>query len=293
MGLMRMDRLVRGLISSLCVCAGAVLLYGAPAQALEVHKLQGSFGSAGAGPGQFDGPAWMAVNDSTNAMTEPAAGDVYVVDRGNNRVERFSSTGAYLGQFNGSGTYEDEEEAVKVKTGAAAPMGAFSGPTEIAVDDSGSPLDPSAGDVYVVDREHAVIDKFSSEGAYLGQLTGTPTCTAQNPCKSGGPFEAGNTSARSLYGVAVDPNGTLWVSTNKGPIYSFSDALVNQYQSERETVSGSAAEGLAVDAEDNLYINDGGAVTVVNSAGITLSYAFGDETGTYGVAVEHDPVGGA
>src|ERR1700677_3703082 len=281
---------------SVTVTLGALLLYlvlvASSAQALEVHKLQSSFGSAGAGPGEFERPAWMAVNDSTNAIAEPAAGDVYVVDRGNNRVERFSATGTYLGQFNGSGTYEDEEEAVKVKTGAAAPTGAFSSPMEIAVDDSGSPLDPSAGDVYVVDLDHGVIDKFSPEGAYLGQLTGTPSCTAQNPCKSGGPFEAGETSPRSLMGVAVDPSGTLWVSTGHGLIYSFTDALVNQYQSERETVSGSAAEGLAVDAEDNLYINDGGAVTVVNSAGITLSYPFGDDTGAYGVAVDPDPAGG-
>ncbi len=290
MELMRMDRLVRGLISSLCVCAGAALLYGAPAQALEVHKPHGSFGSAGSAPGEFDRPAWMAVNDSTNAIAESASGDVYVVDRGNNRVERFSATGAYLGQFNGSGTYEDVEEAVEVKTGAAAPTGAFSGPTAIAVDDSGSPLDPSAGDVYVVDREHGVIDKFSPEGAYLGQLTGTPACTAQNPCKSGGPFEATETAPRSLHGVAVDPNGTLWVTTYRGPIYSFTDALVNQYQSERETQIGGAAEGLAVDSEDNLYVHEGHDFAKFNSAGEVLSVPFGGDTGAYGVAV--DPVGG-
>lgn len=290
---MRMDRLVRGLVSSLCVCAGAALLYGAPAQALEVHKLQSSFGSAGTAPGEFEGPAWMAVNDSTNTIAEPAAGDVYVVDRGNNRVERFSSTGLYLGQFNGSGTYEDVEEAVEVKTGAAAPTGAFSGPMEIAVDDSGSPLDPSAGDVYVVDDGHGVVDKFSPKGAYLGQLTGTPPCTAQNPCKSGGLFEAGEASPRSLEGVAVDPSGTLWVSTYKGPIYSFSDAPVNQYQSEREAEVGNAGEGLAVDSEDNLYINEGGGgagVAKFNGAGEVLSRPFGGDTGAFGVAV--DRVGG-
>src|ERR1700677_2072438 len=90
------------------------LLVASSAQALEVHRLQGSFGSAGAAPGEFERPAWMAVNDSTNAIAEPAAGDVYVVDRNNNRVERFSATGTYLGQFNGSGTYEVEG---KVETG--------------------------------------------------------------------------------------------------------------------------------------------------------------------------------
>ena len=49
---------------------------------------------------------------------QPAAGDVYVVDEGNNRVERFSSTGAYVSQWDGSAT----------------PAGSFSGPEEIAVE---------------------------------------------------------------------------------------------------------------------------------------------------------------
>ena len=39
-------------------------------------------------------PGQVAVNEET--------GDVYVVDRGNGRVEIFSSSGAYVGQFNGT-----------------------------------------------------------------------------------------------------------------------------------------------------------------------------------------------
>ncbi len=59
-------------------------------------------------------------------------------------------------------------------------------------------VDASNGDVYVVDS--TVIDRFSSEGVYLGQLTGTPA----------GPF--GRTR-----GVAVDPvSHNLFVSDEKG-----------------------------------------------------------------------------
>src|ERR1700685_2422979 len=45
----------------------------------------GVFGSEGSGPGQFKEPTWLA--------SDPAAGVIYVVDAGNNRVERFTTTG--------------------------------------------------------------------------------------------------------------------------------------------------------------------------------------------------------
>lgn len=115
----------------LCMLAACALLSSAPALAKEVHVYESSFGSEGAGPGQFSEPAGVAVNDVTH--------DVYVVDRGNGRVEEFNSTGSVLlAEFNGS----------------AAPTGALSQPSEIAVDNSSNPLDPSREDVYVVDSEH-------------------------------------------------------------------------------------------------------------------------------------------
>src|SRR3981081_1732098 len=71
------------------------------------------FGSEGSGNGQFIEPAGVAVNDTTK--------DVYVVAKGNSRVEYFSSAGVYAGQFDGSAT----------------PAASFSEPHDIAVDNSG------------------------------------------------------------------------------------------------------------------------------------------------------------
>jgi hypothetical protein len=62
------------------------------------HVFSGSFGSEGSAAGKFKEPSGIAVNDAADALIEPAAGDVYVVDKGNDRVERFSAAGAYLGQ---------------------------------------------------------------------------------------------------------------------------------------------------------------------------------------------------
>jgi hypothetical protein len=114
------------------------------------------------GPGELKEPSAVAVNEAT--------GDVYVVDQGNDRIDRFDAAGNFLGEFDGSAT----------------PAGAFSFGSEpqvsaIAVDNSCvlqnltggacESADPSNGDLYAIDAGHEVIDKFSPTGAYLGQIT--------------------------------------------------------------------------------------------------------------------------
>ena len=227
-------------VAWLCLVAGCGLLWDVSAQALTVHEFSGSFGSEGSGSGQFrfEDDSGIAVNDTTH--------DVYVVDRGNNRVEEFNSSGSTkLGEFNGAG----------------APTGTFSNPSEIAVDSSNNPLDPSENDVYVVDEGHNVIDKFSASGIYEGQLTGTPA----------GAFGS------LLYGVAVDPNGVVWAYQLDGEIDSFDDAATNGYLSGQKTEFGGEI-GLGVDTEDDLYISFGTNIGKLNSSGRILLNPLGGET---------------
>jgi hypothetical protein len=225
---MNARRLTSMALTSLCVLAGGSLLWSAPAFALDLHVFGGTFGEEGSENGKFEGPDGVAVNDTTH--------NVYVVDGGNNRVEEFASTGTYIGQFNGS----------------AAPTGAFDEPTTIAVDNSGNPLDPSAGDVYVVDRGHNVVDKFSAGGVYEGQLTAG---------EGGSPLV-------DLEGVAVDPAGVVWVTQFAGgggggnnKVDSFSDALFNAFLSQNEKEAPpTVRQGLAADSEGRLYIAGNGGV---------------------------------
>jgi DNA-binding beta-propeller fold protein YncE len=268
----------------LCMSAGGLLLWSAPALAARNHVFDKAFGGEGSGNGQLSNPQGVAVNEAT--------GDVYVVDEGNDRVEYFTSTGTYIGQFNGSGTLSGE--------GSAAPTGKFSSPESVAVDNScqlhkPEPLtdlttptcdefDPSDGDVYVADRGHAVIDKFSSTGAYIGQLTDTT---------SGTPFV-------ELEGVAVDPSGELWVYqgnvlTDGKTIDAFTNALANVFSSSSEPgLNGGANPGFAVDSEDNLYAKAFFAgISKVNSSGEILVEEFdslltesGGEEVPSGVAIE-------
>ena len=145
-----------------------------PAFAKKIYFPGVALGGEGSGNGQFKEPVGVAVNDSTE-LGDEQAGDVYVADKGNKRVEVFSATGVYQGQFNGSGEYEVTVAGkLEKKTGAAAPGGAFAAPEQVAVDNCTNTLgercsvaeDPSIGDVYVTDPNA----KRSTSSARLGHM---------------------------------------------------------------------------------------------------------------------------
>lgn len=223
--------LLRELVVLCAIVGGLLFIRSAPALAQREHVFSFSFGSAGSGEGQLLRPGALAVNEST--------GDVYVIDRGNGRVEIFNSKGEYVSQFNGS----------------VAPTGEFlfAGENEggIAVDNSANPSDPSRGDVYVLDTGHNVIDKFTASGVYIGQVTGTSPSS---------PFPSGEL----LVAIATDAEGALWVQVGviEGIIDQFNDSVANQYVStatpkisnEGAHINTLGTIGLAFDSGDNFYI---------------------------------------
>jgi len=188
----------------LCALVLSLAFASAPALAKKIFYPGVSFGGLGTGEGQLNKPAGIAVN--------PATGDVYVADDGNDRIEYFSAAGAYEGQFNGSGALPNEE-GKKAGSGGLPherETGQFSSPSsehlpnEVAVDGS--------GDVYVMDTGNLVIDKYDSKGKYLSQITGGMVCseTVQAPPCTGSEHEEFRSFA-SLRGLVVDTDGNLWV----------------------------------------------------------------------------------
>src|SRR5580693_5856708 len=196
---MNVRRLTVSTILVLCMSTGLVLCAASPSLAATEYSAVGSFGDEGSGDGQFNegGPEAIAVDELTEPLTQPAAGDVYVVDGEKDRVERFSATGSYLSQWDGSAT-----QAKSFSPRAHS----------IAVDNSGNPIDPSVGDVYVVDRTDAVVDQFSPEGGFTGlELKGT--CEAPGTCAGKViPF------SKELSGIAVDPSGNIFVVEENGTV---------------------------------------------------------------------------
>lgn len=218
-----------------------VMVWSAPALALSQrgHVFSFSFGKKGSGAGQFVKPSGVAVND--------ASGDVYVVDAGNNRVERFDREGHFVAAW-GWGVSDGKAELETCTSTCQAGVagvgeGQLDSPEAIAVDNSANPEDPSAGDVYVVaDAQfpNAVVEKFTATGGYVGRLTS----------------KAEGEAFGRLDGVATDLNGSVWVDWESGPIENFGDAEVNELLSSREPELVCQAPGLAVDATgEALYVN--------------------------------------
>jgi hypothetical protein len=216
-----------------CCCLAGMLFSAAPAFALKEYVPGITFGGpcgvgeVPCGPGKLTEPVGLAVNDSTGLIE--GAGDVYVADKGDNRVERFSAAGVFEAQFNGSG--------------APKPLSA---PEYVAVDNSTTGLDPALGNVYVTDNGHHVVDEFTAAGTYVGQLTGT--CPAAGTCPANKTIPFGE-----LLGVAVSLSGNVWVYAGNGNFDEFSNTR-EFIRTVSNTEGAAQPGGMAVDSEENLYL---------------------------------------
>ena len=95
---------------------GLACLLGATAAADAPHVFVLEWGSLGSGNGQFERPFGVATD---------AAGSVYVVDRNNHRIQKFTTTGDFVTKWGSEGSGD----------------GQFRFPLGVATD--------GAGDVYV------------------------------------------------------------------------------------------------------------------------------------------------
>jgi hypothetical protein len=169
------------------------------------------WGSEGIGDGEFDGAGGIAVDGSSN---------VWVTDIGNDRVQKFSTVGVYLGELGSPGTGDGE----------------MFRPWDVAIDDSGY--------IYVVETNHR-IQKFTSAGSFSKKWG------------SWGP-EEGN--LKSAVALDVDDSGYVYVAdtgnhrvqkfTSKG---GFVKAWGDSGSGEGQF---SNPRGLAVDGSGIVYVSD-------------------------------------
>jgi DNA-binding beta-propeller fold protein YncE len=99
--------------------------------------------------------------------------NLYVVDSRNNRVQKFTKAGKFLGNWGSYGGGEGE----------------FDTPWGICLD--------RQGDVYVADWKNSRVQKFSPNGAFLAQFRGT---------------DSGIGTLERPAGVAVDSDGDVYVT---------------------------------------------------------------------------------
>jgi NHL repeat/6-bladed beta-propeller len=94
------------------------------------------WGSKGSGPGQFNRP---------HDITFDSSGNVYVSDRDNNRIQKFTPNGTFIKTWGTKGSKD----------------GQFSIPYSIAIDNSDK--------IYVADRENSRIQEFNTNGTFLAK----------------------------------------------------------------------------------------------------------------------------
>ena len=221
----------------------------------------GTWGREDSGDGQFWRPYGVAVDGN---------GNVYVAEYYSERIQKFTSDGAFLAKWGSQGSGD----------------GQFGGPQGIAVDGSGN--------VYVAEYGNHRIQKFTSDGAFLAKWGGPGSGTGDGQFDrpvgiavdgsgnvyvadtfnnriqkftSGGAFLAkwgregsGDGQFDHLTGVAVDGNGNVYVADMRNQrIQKFtSDGTFLAKWGSKGTDDGqlSTPRGVAVDGSGNVYVAD-------------------------------------
>jgi YD repeat-containing protein len=164
--------------------------------------------------GPFKSPGDVAVD---------AQGNLWVLDKGNNRVQKFSPQGSFLAKFGAYGTGD----------------GQFNRPTAIAI--------AANGDLLITDAGNTRVQRFSASGAYLSKFGSKGTGNGQF-------------SGAGPEGIAIDASGNIWVSdTGAGRLEKFSSTgTFIKPVATKGSGSGQLGEptAVAVDAANNIWVTD-------------------------------------
>jgi len=169
-----------------------------------------AFGSSGAGAGQFKEPSDLAIDGE---------GGIWVVEVGNNRIQKFNSKGEFVFQFGSTGSAN----------------GQFLAPRGLA-------LDPE-GNVWIADTNNNRVQKFNSKGEFLLKF---------------GSVGSGNGQFSAPRGLAVDPAGNVWVAdTGNGRIQKFNSKgeFLLKFGSPGSGIGQFVSpQAIDVDAQGNIWV---------------------------------------
>ncbi|TPW18358.1 MAG: hypothetical protein FD129_4, partial [bacterium] len=176
------------------------------------YAFSGKFGSKGALDSQFTSP---------NEIVVDVAGEFYVSDESKLRVFKFSKDGQFQFSFGGPGTGPGKFGSTFGQFGLATILDA-------------------SGNIYVTDNGNRRIQKFSSSGQFLGQISTDPVT---------GQFYFGTISD-----LALDREGNLWVLNNFTGLVKFdpSGAFLGSYTLGHPF--GYNSYSFTIGTDDTLYV---------------------------------------
>ncbi len=161
-------------VTLVAACAfSAVFAAGASATIIQ-HKFEGSF--KGSGTNELKLPVGIGIDNSGG----PSDGSIYVGDKTDARVNKYDANGNFLFMF-GDGVNETSGGDVCPRPGfpgdtckagvAGSGPGAFTNPKYVIVDWTAG---PSSGDVYVLDPDTELVQKFTEGGELITTWGGAP-----------------------------------------------------------------------------------------------------------------------
>lgn len=180
-------------------------------------EAQTPFGTTGTAGEKTERPIGVATDGK---------GNVWVVDRPNNRVMKFDESGKYLSQFGAKGSGN----------------GQLLEPRGIAIS--------SAGNIWITDTGNNRVQEFNEKGEYIRQFG------------SKGSFL--NEQFTEVYGIATTPNGMLWVgdtSLNKVREYREVPESGNYYVRSASAILQNGFQepaGIAAEASGSFWVGDSG-----------------------------------
>ena len=194
---------------------------------------QGAGGFAGDG-----GPATQALLTNPTGIAVDKSGNLYIADRGNQRIRMVTASTGIITTIAGSSTIGYAGD------GGPAVNATFTLPTGIAID--------ASGNLYIADENNWVIRRIS--GGIISTVAGTG-----KPGFSGDGGQATKAMLGGPQGVAVDASGNLYIADtgNQRIRYVNSSGIIT-------TIAGTGANG---------FSGDGGAATAAtfsNPAGVAL-----------------------
>jgi len=254
--------------------------------AIAVVAGTGTSGSTGAG-----GAATAAeLNTPTGVAVDPA-GNLYIADSGNNRIQEVSASTGIITTIAGTGT-----PGYTGDTGLAT-AATLNDPTGIAID--------SVGILYIADTGNNALRAFSPAGGVIVTLAGTGTAGYAG---DGGVAQMAQLNAPVA--VTVDIAGNIYVADTGNNVVRRIVPVVSgiiNFQANISTYAGltggnsnsgdggpaTAAyllkpSGLGVDAAGDLYIAAGGQVRMISSSSGTITTVAG-----FGVSGSYSGEGGS
>jgi hypothetical protein len=254
--------------------------------------------------GEFNAPGAVATD---------SAGNVYVADGSNFRIQKFDSSGNFLRAWGkdvgGVGT-NICTAAANCQSGTSGVQGgefSVNGPDGVAID--------AAGNVYVTESFANRVQKFDSSGNFLRAWgknvggTGVPICAVAASCAAGATGSAGG-DFFTPEGIATDSGGNVYVADfsnsrvqkfdssgaflrawgkNVGGVGNATCTVAASCRAGSTGVEGDAFSrpyGVGIDGADNVYITDASQFRIqkFDASGGFLR-AWGKDVGGAGVGV--------